>query len=210
MSPSRSSTASWAPVLAAAGDGGAADGPVVEDDLDFDGRVAPAVQDFAGVNALDAAHGWTQKQEIVVGGWSAAEDRQRPAVRGRPPAASCFRAARGPHPVMASGRKKREALARGRGTGGAPASVDTRGWKRSGEAGWARQCQGPPGNRAAWRAKCQAARETDHRNGPPGGGWGAEGREAFSGPAHRLWPGGCGVHRCFTSHPSYRGLGRRT
>ena len=34
----------------AAGHGGPADGAVVEDDFDFDGRIAAAIENFAGVN----------------------------------------------------------------------------------------------------------------------------------------------------------------
>ncbi len=43
----------------AAGDGGAADGAVIERDVDFDGGVAAAIENLAAVDIDDHAHGET-------------------------------------------------------------------------------------------------------------------------------------------------------
>ena len=53
LSPSRSSTASWAPVEAPRRHRRPADRAVVEDDVDLDRRVAARVEDLAGVDEVD-------------------------------------------------------------------------------------------------------------------------------------------------------------
>ena len=57
MSPSRSSTASNSPVEAPEGTARAAEGAVLEDDVDFDSGIAAGIQDLARLDVFDNAHG---------------------------------------------------------------------------------------------------------------------------------------------------------
>ena len=57
MSPSRSSQASWTPVLAPLGTAARADRAVVERHVDLDGRIAAAIENLPSVNVNNHAHG---------------------------------------------------------------------------------------------------------------------------------------------------------
>src|SRR6185503_18414282 len=51
----------------AARNGGAPGGAGAQDELDLDGRVAPAVEDLAGVDLLDLAHSWLIPRSVSLG-----------------------------------------------------------------------------------------------------------------------------------------------
>ncbi len=74
LSPSRSSRASWAPVLgAAAKHRRSAKGAVFEDDLYLQGRIAAAIEDLTGVQEIDRTHRWLVAPRLgkgpAHGGW---------------------------------------------------------------------------------------------------------------------------------------------
>ncbi len=108
----------------AAGHGGPADRAVVQDHLDLDGRIAAAVQNFAGVNAFDAAHGSVVRRlSSPARGASKGTHSLACAAGGRgfsPSVLNRFRCSRVPIPV---GRWFPERDRRGSGVQGRTAST---------------------------------------------------------------------------------------